>query len=145
METTNNEINNGVHTEESSSLKKQKQRRLKRVILFLFGTSIFFGLTTVYFAYQKYALNKLMVAEELNHPDVPVSANQILDAVSKLMMLPDTVPQIAEVQDAAKIKNTQEFFKDIQNGDSVIVYETMIIVYRPSSNIIVAVGNVSAK
>lgn len=142
METQNIASN---QIDDVSLLKKMKQRRLKRVIVILFGSSLFFCMTTVYFAYQEYALNKLAKAEELNHPDVPVTANQILEALSRHMILPDTVPQIAQVQDAAKIKNSQELFKDVENGDSVIVYETMIIVYRPSKDIIVAVGNVTAK
>lgn len=143
MDTIQIEAQQVIQDDKLATQKKTRQKRLKKVVFSLLGVSIFFFLTTVYFGYEMYALKKLAAAEELNHPDVPVTPNQILEALARHMILPDTVPQIATVQDAKKLSSTQEFFKDVINGDSVVVYETMIIVYRPSQDIIVAVGNVS--
>lgn len=123
--------------------KKAKQKRLKKIVSSLLGVSIFFFLTTIYLSYEVYALKKLARAEELAHPEIPVTPNQILEAVARHMILPDTVPQVATVEDAKKLSATQDFFKDVINGDVVVVYETMIVVYRPSSDILIAVGNVS--
>lgn len=135
-----------IHVSEEDAFaqaKKAKQKRLKKIVSTLLGISIFFFLTTVYLGYEVYALKKLARAEELAHPEIPVTPNQILEAVARHMILPDTVPQIATVEDAKKLTATQDFFKDVVNGDAVIVYETMIIVYRPSTDILIAVGNVS--
>ena len=143
METTNIESTVTREDDKLVQAKKTRQKRLKKVVFSLLGISIFFVLTTVYFGYETYALKKLAMQEELTHPDVPVTPEQILEAVSHHMILPDVVPSIAMVQDAVKLSASQEFFKDVKNGDAVIVYPTMIIVFRPSADIIVAVGNVS--
>lgn len=143
METTQPDLKQVEQDDKLVQAKKTRQKRLKKVVFSLLGVSVFFFLTTVYFAYETYALKKLAVAEELAHPDIPVTPEQILEAVARHMILPDVVPSIAAVQDAAKLSSSQEFFKDVMNGDSVIVYPTMIIVYRSTQDIIVAVGNVS--
>jgi hypothetical protein len=137
-----------IHTEVTednlqNQAKKTRQKRLKKVILSLLGISIFFFLTTVYSQYQVYILKKLADDTAVTSPDVPVTPNQILEAVSRHMILPDTVPQIAAIQDAKKLSTSEEFFKDAINGDMVLVYDATIIVYRPAQDIIVAVGNVS--
>lgn len=130
--------------EKQLQVKKSKQKRLVRIIVSLLGFSIFFLLTTLYSQYEVYVLKKLAASNELIHPEIPTTPNQVLEAVARHMILPDTVPQIATVQDAKKLAITQDFFKDTVNGDVVLVYETTIIVYRPSQDILVAVGNVSA-
>lgn len=123
--------------------RRMKQKRLKKVMFSLFGIAIFFFLTTVYSQYQVYILKKLEAVNEITHPVVPVTPNQIVEAVSKHILLPDTIPQIATVEDAQALSKSKEFFKDVLNGDAVLVYETMIIVYRPSLDIIIAVGDVT--
>lgn len=126
-----------------SHIKKSKQNKIKKIILSLFAVSIFFLLTTIYSQYQIYIYKKLEVANSLSNPEIPVTPNQIVEAVSRHILLPDTVPQIAAVQDAKKLSTSQTFFKDAVNGDVVLVYETTIIVYRPSKDIVVAVGDIS--
>lgn len=142
-ETIETQTTSSTQEEKHSQARKLKQKRLKKVILSLFGVAIFFLLTTVYSQYQVYILRKLESADALTHPDVPVTPNQIVEAVSHHILLPDTVPQIAAIQDAKKLSTSQTFFKDAINGDVVLVYETTIIVYRPSQDIIVAVGDVT--
>lgn len=129
--------------EKHSQIKKNKQKRLKKIVFSLFGFAIFFFLTTVYSQYQVYVLKKLAVAEELANPEIPSTPNQIVEAVSRHIILPDTIPQIASIQDAKKLSTTQAFFKDAVNGDVVLVYETTIIIYRPTQDILVAVGDIS--
>lgn len=143
METTHIEKQNVAQDDKVLQAKKAKQKRLKKIVFSLLGVSIFFFLTTVYFVYEVTALKKLAQEEELKHPDIATTPEQVLEAVSKHMILPDVPPSIAEVQDAAKLSSTQEFFKDVKNGDYVLVYPTILIVFRPSADIIVAVGNVS--
>ena len=124
--------------------RKTKQKKVRRLVMILLGTTIFFTLTTVYSVYEIYVLKKLAAAETLLHPDVPVTPTQIMDAISHHIILPTGTPQIATVQDAKKLNTSQAFFKDAINGDVVLVYDTMIILYRPSKDIIVAVGDISA-
>lgn len=142
METTSIETTQIVRDEKNIQTKKTKQKRLKKVIFSLLSISIFFFLTTAYSQYQVHILKKLAAAEELAHPEIPTTPNQIVEAVSRHILLPDTVPQIASIQDAKKLSTTQAFFKDAINGDVVLVYETAIIIYRPAQDILVAVGDV---
>ena len=130
------------HDEKQSHIRKNKQKRIQKIVLGLLSVSIFFILTTVYSQYQVHVLKKLSAANEITHPDVPVTPNQIIEALARHMILPDTAPQIASVEDSKKLVASQPFFKDVVNGDVVVVYDTEIIVYRPSQDIIVAVGSV---
>jgi hypothetical protein len=59
------------------------------------------------------------------------------------MILPDEQsPQIAEVQDVAQLRKTQDFFKNAENGDVVIMYSSVIYLYRPSQDRVVSAGSV---
>lgn len=68
--------------------------------------------------------------------------NRIVEKVGTLMLLPTgEVPQVALVQDAAKLKETEDFFKDAEDGDKVLVYAQArkAIIYRESSHQIINV------
>ena len=131
--------NSGIQTEQ----KKNRQRRLRKVIISLLCAVLFFALTTAYSQYQVYVLEKLSAVNDVEHPSVPTTPDQIVEAVSKHIILPDTVPQIAAVQDAKKLSTSQTFFQNAENGDVVLVYTTAIYLYRPSQDILVAVGDIS--
>lgn len=132
-----------VETDKRSEEKKTRQKRLKKIVLSLLGIALFFFLTTVYSQYQVYILKKLESSNAIAHPDIPVTPNQIVEAVAKHIILPDTAPQIASIQDAKKLSTSQAFFKDAVNGDVVLVYQTMIVIYRPTQDVLIAVGDIS--
>lgn len=136
-------LENAKDQERISQIKKNKQKRMRKIILSLFGVSVFFILTTIYSQYQVYVLKKLENVNNIINSEVPVTPNQIIEAVSRHILLPDTIPQIAAIEDAKKLSTTQDFFRNALNGDVVIVYETTIIVYRPSQDLLIAVGDVS--
>jgi len=72
-------------------------------------------------------------------------AKKVIEEVRKLMELPqDEEPTIATVADAEKLKD-QEFFKNSQNGDKVLVYTKTrkAILYRSSTNKIIDVAPVT--
>lgn len=122
--------------------KKVRQNKTKRVISLLLGIIIFFILTTLFSQYQVYVLQKIATAKEESHPDVPVTNDDIIKAVSRHVKLPEGTPQVAEVKDAAKLVNSQAFFKDAVNGDVVVVYQDLIILYRPTEDILINVGTI---
>lgn len=66
----------------------------------------------------------------------------ILVRVGKHITLPEGVPQFAVVQDQTKAQQ-QLFLKNAQNGDILVVYPTMAILYSPKLDKIVNVGPVS--
>lgn len=82
-----------------------------------------------------------------NSPDVVAKENtaRIVSKVSKLYALPnDEDPTVAEVSDKSKVKD-QPFFKNVENGDYVLVYPKgrIAILYRESQNKIINVGPVA--
>ncbi|MCF7843741.1 hypothetical protein K9M47_02485 [Candidatus Gracilibacteria bacterium] len=141
-EIINNESPNTTQEDSHVVNKKNKQRRVKRIILSLFIISLFFIVTTIYSQYQVYSLKKLGIIKVLPASGVPSTTEQIIKAVSRHILLPDTIPQVAAVQDAKKLSTSQTFFKDAINGDVVLVYKTVIIIYRPSQDIVVAMGDI---
>jgi hypothetical protein len=80
-----------------------------------------------------------------SNPDQAVAekANQLKDKVSKIMQLPSETPTIAEVEteDIDKLK-TQEFFRDIKNGDKILIFSKAqkAVVYREDENRIINSG-----
>lgn len=129
-----------------SHVKKAKQKRVKKIVLSLFVISIFFFMTTIYSQYKVYKLSKFEnIKANLLKGEIPSNPQQIIEAVSRHILLPTSTPQIAAVQDANKLITAQTFFKDALNGDIVLVYESTIVIYRPSKDIVVAVGDIGGK
>jgi hypothetical protein len=63
--------------------------------------------------------------------------NQVLTAVGKLMVLPQTLPQISVVNDIQTFIKENPAFGGAQQGDIVLVYPDRVIVYSPATNRIV--------
>lgn len=75
---------------------------------------------------------------------IPSSPDEVLAALGRLIILSDTKPSFAIVDEAAlAIKATEPFFKDAALGDRILIYPDRAIIYRPSHNIIVNVGPIS--
>ena len=65
------------------------------------------------------------------------------DKVSKLIVLPEGDPTVATITDAEALKkDNPEFYKDAQNGDTLLIFQKKAILYRESTNIIVNVAPV---
>lgn len=102
------------------------------VVLILIGTAYYF--------FSQYKKTQLL----LNNPTMAAKeeVKKITDAVSKLMVLPTKEePIVVTVLDKKKLKD-QDFFKNAENGDKVIVYSVskQAILYRPSINKIIQVA-----
>ncbi len=67
-------------------------------------------------------------------------AQATIDALGKLMILPDEKPTIATIVDVESLKKQNpEFYKNARNDDKILVYPNKAIIYRESENIIVNV------
>jgi len=96
--------------------------------------------------------NYFTLKKELSYiktPEGQVEANRLLvtettEAASKLLILPesDVDPQVLVIQNAAELAKQQEFYKNAQDNDRLIIYENQAIIYSPERNIIVNVGPV---
>src|SRR3989338_2433659 len=72
-------------------------------------------------------------------------SKKTITSVMKLMSLPEgEVPTVATVTDKKKLQN-QQFFKKAENGDKVLIYQSIkkAILYRPSTNKIVDVAPIN--
>jgi hypothetical protein len=62
-----------------------------------------------------------------------------------LTVLPEEEPVLFTVNDAVLLKSQQAFFKDAENGDVLLVFQTSgkALIYRESSDKIINAGPVS--
>lgn len=131
--------------------RKNKQRK---VFVVVGGLALLVLVLALFSGYSWYKL-QLLAKQEVTGapsqsgaaegfvPSTPKTGEEIIRALGEHILLPSGNPQIAEVQDVAKLKATQAFFRDAENGDIVVVYETMIFIYRPSADIVVAASDIS--
>ena len=141
------------HIKQKIEKRKQKQQKVRMLIgggiLFLLAALIFAG----YSQYKLYVLTKdetfvrdtpsTSATTFSSTGTTPKTGEDIIVSLKKHILVPEGNPQIAEIQDVMKLKETQPFFKDAKNGDIVIVYQTTIFIYRPSADIVVASGDIS--
>jgi hypothetical protein len=81
------------------------------------------------------------------HPELSAAdqASAILEKVGTLILLPaNEAPTMATINDAEVAKKAQPFLANVVNGDVLIIYAQaqMAIVYRPSTDKLIAVGPV---
>jgi hypothetical protein len=148
---TNNHVSHedSFAVDETASIKqkikerKSKQKKLKLIL----GAGIFVIVILLslvaYSQYKLYILTQEEKKVETVSNSTPKTGEEVVKALSRHILVPQGNPQIAEVQDAAKLRDTQAFFKDVETGDIVVVYESTIFVYRPSKDIVVASGDIS--
>ena len=70
-------------------------------------------------------------------------SSELLEMVKKHILLPtDEDPVIATIIDASALKAQQEFYRDANNDDRLIIYKQKAIIYSVARDIIVNVGPV---
>ena len=116
------------------SHRKSSKRNSFFGILFLL---VLAGL--IYSQYELYKLKDPAYQQKV----AQAQTQSVIDNVSKLMILPKENPQIVVVQDIEKLRPLQPFFKDAENGDFVLVYSSVAVVYSSTKNKIVNVGPVT--
>ena len=71
--------------------------------------------------------------------DVVVSQSEIISRVSKLVVLPSVAPdKVVRVEDAQILKSQSDFFGNTKDGDYILMYKNLVIVYDLRNNVIVA-------
>jgi hypothetical protein len=123
--------------------RKLKQRKLKLILRILLSLVVIFGTIAAYSQYKLQTLTEDELLVDTPKEKQPRTGEEIVKALGRHVLLPDGSPQIAEVQDAARLKMTQAFFEKAENGDVVVVYDSVIFLYRPSKDIVIASGDIS--
>lgn len=124
--------------------KKTKRKKLQLLLGGLSFLVIIFAVVAIYSQYQLRTLTRDELQAEIPLDKQARTGEEIVKALGRLVVLPEGEPQIAEVQDAARLKATQAFFENAENGDVVVVYDSTIYLYRPSKDVLVSFGEISA-
>jgi hypothetical protein len=134
---TKNNINDEVVLEEGVQAKSPKKRRKGKIIFFIIFLATLGGL--IYSQYELYKLKDPTYQQKV----VESEMQKIVSKVSKLILLPEETPQIVVVQDVDKLRPLQPFFKDADNGDYVLVYQNIALIYSSTKNKLINVGPVT--
>jgi hypothetical protein len=71
--------------------------------------------------------------------DVVVSKSEIIDRVSKLTSLPPGTPDaVVRVQDPEKLKKQNDFYTNVKEGDYIVMYPKMAVIYDLRNNSIIS-------
>jgi hypothetical protein len=69
--------------------------------------------------------------------EVVVSQSEIIARVSKLTMLPPEAPyDVVRVQDGEELRKQNPFYKDIKEGDYILMYRDMAVIYDLRNNVV---------
>jgi hypothetical protein len=136
-----------VVAKQSSSSKSSVLRKLKRstkqgvksMLLSPLFHRTFKGVVTTCFVigllYSSYLyINKTFANE------VIVSQSEIVARVGRLMPLPKEEPyDIVRVQDEETLRKQNTFYKDVREGEYILIYKNLAIIYDLRNNIVVGV------
>ncbi len=123
--------------------RKLKQKNLKILLGTLVALVFVFGGIAAYSQYKLRGIAEAELLVDVPKEKQPRTGEEIVRALGRHVILPEGSPQIAEVKDAARLKVSQAFFENAENGDVVVVYESTIYLYRPSKDLVVAHGNIT--
>lgn len=71
--------------------------------------------------------------------EVVVSKSEIVDRVSKLTTLPNETPDdVVRVQDPETLKKQNTFYENVKEGDYIVMYSKMAVIYDLRNNVIVS-------
>lgn len=72
--------------------------------------------------------------------EVVVSQSEIIARVSKLTLLPSETPyEVVRVQDETDLRKQNPFYKDIKEGDYILIYRDLAVIYDLRDNTIVGI------
>ncbi len=119
-----------------SEAKEAKQRDKRVSLLFAFCFVLLAGIII---------LGALFFTQNHKQNSDTKKSEQIIQKVEKLYLLPkEETPTVAEIRDKTSLPKEQEFYKDAENGDFVLVYaqSKIALLYRESLHKLVRVSPV---
>jgi uncharacterized membrane protein YcjF (UPF0283 family) len=119
--------------------QSRKSKKNKKLIVIAVVAVVLAGLVAMLIL-QRVEINRL------NDPTATAEqskaeAAKLKEKVGQLAQLPDEEATVATVQDAEKLRD-QEFFKNAQNGDKVLIFtnDKKAFIYRESENKVINSG-----
>ncbi len=127
----------------SRTVKRASKQTLRDILLsktFHASFKVLFGLlvggTMCYGAYA-------LVGKSV-HNDVVISQSEIVTRIARHTTLPAGVPtDVARVQDAEKLQGEADLYKNVKEGDYIVIYPSLVVVYDLYNDKIVALKSLS--
>ncbi len=113
------------------------KKKILTIIVIIFVVAI--AVVAAYSTYQLYLIKNPVYQQKM----LEKQTNKIIQDVGKIFELPTGAPQIATVADVDSLKASQPFFDKARNGDQVLIYDALAILYRPSEHKIINVAPVT--
>jgi len=126
-------------------MAKKNVTKIKPSILILIlalSVSLLFGIFSLNLYLKTQQKIKLLesqnkaTAQEIGAQEI----RNILDKVTKHLVLPTGIPQIIRVANIETLKKTQPFFANAQNGNILLVFQNKVVIYDPVSDKIVDIA-----
>lgn len=127
----------------ASPVAKKVKRYLKQGVKAILLSSVFHStfkiistaIVVVAMVYGSYLYVSKTFANE-----VVVSQSEIVARVGKLALLPNESPyEIVRVQDWEDLQKQNPFYKDVKEGDYILMYKNLAVIYDLRNNTIVAI------
>lgn len=121
-----------------NSVKRRSKQALRDLLLSkLFHTCFKIVVGILLFSSVSYGLYGYFNPTLKN--DVVVSKSEIVDRVSKLTTVPDGEPDaVVRVQDPETLKKQNIFYTNVKEGDYIVMYPRIAVIYDLRNNSIVA-------
>ncbi len=126
-------------------IKKSKNKSRKSKILILTILIVFLLTLTVFVLSKTGAIEAYKLGRQIQSQQEQVDIEKIvLNSLKEILLLPeDITPNIGTINDAETLKREQEaFFANSKNGDYLIIYPTLAIIYDYPNNKIMHIGPV---
>lgn len=121
-----------------NSVKRRSKQALRDMLLSkLFHTGFKIVVGVLLFSGVSYGLYSYYNPTLKN--DVVVSKSEIVDRVSKLTAIPEGEPDaVVRVQDPETLKKQNIFYTNVKEGDYIVMYPKIAVIYDLRNNSIVA-------
>lgn len=130
-------ITTQIQEQGTEKVKKTGKKPIKKIIYVFIGlVFVIVAVIAIYSSYELYRIKSPNYQKQI----IEKQTKDIINAVGKLIELPDDIPQIATVTNVDTLKKDQPFFDKAKNGDQLLIFQKEVILYRPSINKIINVG-----
>lgn len=125
------------NTEKADKKSSKSTRIIIAVMTSLLVVAIGFG-GFMYWKYRDISSDPSSAISEKNQAET----DRVLGSLKKALLVTETdAPTVARVEEPDKLKKSnQEFYKDIQKGDYLVIFPKRAIIYRESNDQIINVA-----
>lgn len=127
--------------EKPKKSKKPRSSKAKAVSLVLYVVVLVALVGVAGYFYRRYNDLKLNPKAAISKNN-QAETNRVLEKLKLAILVTETdAPTVARVEEPDKLKSSnQEFYKDIQKGDYLIIYPKRAIIYRESNDQIINIA-----